>query len=128
MLEAPYQAVAPPITRRVRRTVRRIDPWSVLKASLVFYGSLMLILLAVGAILFMAATTAEIVDRIESFIQGIGWPEFRIRPLSVLRISILFGAIQVILWSAFNVFAAFLYNLAADLVGGVEVIMTEQEF
>jgi transmembrane protein DUF3566 len=115
-------------TRRVHRTIRRVEPWSVLKFSLVFYVSVMLIFLLGGGILYFVAAAAGVIEKMEQFIQGIGWPEFNIRPLQVFRLGILLGLSQVIIWSTVNVFIAFLYNLVADLIGGIEITMSEQEF
>lgn len=115
------------LKRRVRRTIKRVDPWSVLKFSLLFYGSLVLVVLFACAMLFMAASSAGIVVKAEDFIQGVGWPEFRIRPTQVFRALILVGIANAVVWSAVNVFVAFLYNLVSDVVGGIEVTMTEQE-
>ena len=86
------------------------------------------IFLFAGAILYIAAAGAGIIDKMEKFIQGIGWPEFNIRPLQVFRLGILIGLSQVIIWSTINVFIAFLYNLVSDLVGGIEITMSEREF
>jgi uncharacterized BrkB/YihY/UPF0761 family membrane protein len=127
-VETRYNVVSRTSVRRVHRVVRRVDPWSVLKFSFVFYLSVMGIFLFAGAILYIAASGAGIVDKLEKFIQGIGWPEFNIRPLQVFRLGLLVGLSQVIIWSTVNVFAAFLYNLVSDLVGGIEITMSEREF
>lgn len=58
--------------RKVRRIVRHIEPWSVLKLSLLFYGALFLILCVASAFLWGAARSAGTVDSVESFITDIG--------------------------------------------------------
>lgn len=126
-VESRYQVTPRATSRMVRRTLRRIDPWSVLKFSLLFYFSVMLVFLFAGMILYLAAAGAGIVRNVESFIQGVGWPTFRLRPVQVFRVALLLGVVQVILWSAINVFLAFLYNLVADVVGGVQLTMSERE-
>lgn len=123
-----YQVIPRATTRRVHRTIRRVEPWSVLKLSLVFYFSVMLIFLLGGGILYFVAAAAGIIEKMEKFIQGIGWPEFSIRPLQVFRLGLLLGLSQVVVWSTVNVFIAFLYNLVSDLVGGIEITMSEREF
>lgn len=98
-----------------------------MKLSFVFYLSVMAIFIFSGAILYFAAAGAGVIDKMEKFVQGIGWPEFQIRPFQVFRLGLLLGLSQVVIWSAVNVFVAFLYNLVSDLVGGVEVTMSERE-
>lgn len=123
-----YEASVPRYTtRRVKRTIRRVDPWSVLKFSLGFYLAVMVVSFIVAVILFYAASSAGIVKNIESFIQEVGWPKVQIRPAWVFRVVLLIGFVNVIVWSAVNLIVAFLYNLVADLVGGIEVTMSERE-
>jgi hypothetical protein len=116
-----------PEVRRVRGTIRRIDPWSVLKFSIIFALSAMLVMLFAAVILFAAASGAGVVERLESFIKGVGWPEFQFQKGSAFRILLLFGVVGTIAWSAVNVFLAFLYNLTSDVVGGIEVTISERE-
>lgn len=121
------EARALPEVRRVRGTIRRVDPWSILKLSLILSFSAMLVVLLAGVVLFMVASGAGLVDKLESFVRGVGWPEFRIRTVQTFRILLLFGLVSTIAWSTVNVFMAFLYNLASDVVGGIEVTISERE-
>lgn len=120
----PSRAVA----RRFKGTIRRIDPWSVLKFSVAFYLSVMAVCVLATVLLFYAAEAAGIVGTIEEFIQGVGWPDFRIRPIQVFRAVVVIGVFMMITWTAVSVFVAFLYNLISDLVGGIEVTMSERDF
>jgi hypothetical protein len=45
----------------------------------------------------------------------------------IARAVFLIGLLNVILWSGINVFLAFLYNLIADLVGGLRVTVVDEE-
>lgn len=58
--------------RKVRRIVRHIDPWSVLKISLLFYAALFLIICVASAVLWGAARAAGTIDNVESFITSVG--------------------------------------------------------
>lgn len=58
--------------RKVRRIVRHVDPWSVLKISLLFYAALFLIVCVASALLWGAARSAGTVDNLESFITSVG--------------------------------------------------------
>ena len=117
--------------RRIRVTVRRVNPWSVLKFSLIFYFCLMLIVTIGLAILYMLVDALGIVESVESFIGSFippdpGEPEFRIDSGFLFRTIFLIGLIWVVVWSALTVFVTFLYNLISDLVGGIDVTLTEK--
>ncbi|MGH9268596.1 MAG: DUF3566 domain-containing protein, partial [Acidimicrobiales bacterium] len=114
--------------RRVRRSIHRIDPWSLLKFSLLFYLSVMLVFLVAAIILYLAASGAGIIKELERLIESLGLAEgFRIRPFQWLRGFLAIGVANVIVWSAVNVCAAFLYNMVSDVVGGVVITMSERE-
>ena len=55
--------------RKVRRLVRHIEPWSVLKISLIFYFCLWVVFLIAGVILWSLAVGSGTIDNLESFIE-----------------------------------------------------------
>jgi len=114
------------VARRVRRTVRRFDPWSVLKVSLVFYVCGYIVAMVAGVLLWNLGSGA--VDNIESFIKDYGTFEvFEFKPDVILRVSLLLGAIFVVVLTGLTVLAAVLFNLISDLVGGIRVVVLEEE-
>jgi hypothetical protein len=63
----------PPIRgRRVRRTIRHVEPWSVLKIALLFHAALFLIICVASALLWTAARASGTLDNVESFITSVG--------------------------------------------------------
>lgn len=116
-----------PVTRRVKRTIRRFDPWSVLKLSAIFYVALMLVGMIASTVLYYVARSVGIIENIENFIRGVGWPDFRLGAFEVLRVVFVLGAVQAILWTGLNLVVAVLYNLVADVVGGIEITMSERD-
>jgi len=58
--------------RKVRRIVRHIDPWSVLKISVLFFLAVFLIVCVASAVLWNAARSAGTIDDVESFITSVG--------------------------------------------------------
>src|SRR5256885_5013123 len=72
----------------VRRAVKRIEPWSVLKFSLLFSITVALVLLLAGVVLYFVAARAGMVDRLQIFIQNSGWPHFRVQPARVFEVLV----------------------------------------
>jgi hypothetical protein len=53
--------------------------------------------------------------------------EVTINEGNIARAIFLVGLLNVVLWSGINVFLAFLYNLVADLLGGLRMTLAEEE-
>lgn len=61
-----------PRVRKVRRILRHVEPWSVLKLSLLFYAALFLIVSVAFGVLWGAARATGVVDNVESFVTSVG--------------------------------------------------------
>ena len=59
--------------RKVHRIVRHIEPWSVLKVSVLFFLSLFLIICVASAVLWNTARSAGVIDDVESFVTSLGF-------------------------------------------------------
>lgn len=113
--------------RRIRVQVRRISPWSVLKLSLLFYFCLMLVVLLGLGILYAVVDALGILDSISELLNSVGFgPSFQFNGGAIFRAIFFIGLISVVVWSALTVFMVFLYNLISDLVGGIEMTLTER--
>ncbi len=113
--------------RRARLVLRKIDPWSVLKFSLLFYFCLLLIMLLGSAIIFAILKSFGVIANIEKLVRELSEEAFSISGGSIFRWLFLFGLLGAVVASAVTVFLAFLYNLIADVVGGIEVTVAERE-
>jgi transmembrane protein DUF3566 len=101
----------------------------VLKFSLLFYFCLLLIMLLGSAIIFAILKAFGVVDNLEQLISdsGLFATTFRISGGGIFKWLFLFGLLGSVVASAITVFMAFLYNLIADVVGGIEVSVAERE-
>jgi hypothetical protein len=117
-----------PAQRRIRVSIRKVNPWSVLKLSLLFYFCLMLVIIFGLGILYMLLEAIGVLDSLAELLGtlGFGGGAFEFQTLPIFRSVFLIGIITVIVGSAFTMFLAFLYNLLSDLVGGVEVTLVER--
>jgi hypothetical protein len=116
--------------RRVKRTVKRVDPFSVLKLSLFYYACFLIVWAGVVAVIYWIVQSMGIFDAIEDFSTGFAleWDEIDISLWMVERWALLIGGGLAILGALINAFLAVLYNLASDLVGGLEVTFVERDF
>ena len=116
--------------RRVRRIIRHIELWSVLKFSLLFYFCLWLIFLLAGVLLWSFAESSGTLESIEDLVESLfaldetedfwsGGTIFRAYTIMTLALSIA-GV-------TFNVLLAALYNLISDLTGGIRITVIEEE-
>lgn len=114
--------------RRYVQTVRSVDLWSVLKVSICFYLCALIVMLVAGVMLWWVASAAGVVSSIESFVgELVNNKNFHLLSWEVLRAATLIGLVIVCLLTVLTVLAAAFYNLFADLLGGIEVTVVEQE-
>jgi hypothetical protein len=114
--------------RRVRRVIRRIDPWTVLRFSVLFYASMLVVFLVAGTLLWLAASGVGVIDNVEKFVRELfALESFRISGFKLFTSSVVGGLVLVLLGTGINVLMAVVYNLSSDIVGGVEVSVLEEE-
>jgi hypothetical protein len=113
--------------QRVRRVIRKVDPWTVLKVSLVF-NAIMALVFVLGTVIFWAIfVNAGIPERINELALLIGLENgINLDGEVYFRIVILLSVIGTIMMTGFFTLGAVVYNLISDLVGGIEVIVLEE--
>jgi len=113
--------------QRVRRVIRKIDPWTVLKVSLVF-NAIMALVLVLGTIIFWSVfVNAGIPERINELALLIGIENgITLDGPTYFRVVILLAVVGTIMMTGFFTLGAVVYNLISDLVGGVEVVVLEE--
>jgi len=114
--------------RRYRQTVRSIDIWSVLKISLCFYLTGLIVVLTTGMILWWIASAVGAVHNVENFFgELLSDPKFHFLSWEVLRGATIVGLVLVCVLVVITVLAAAFYNLFSELIGGLEVTVVEHE-
>ncbi|MGB7961780.1 MAG: DUF3566 domain-containing protein [Propionicimonas sp.] len=137
----PPLAAAPPVakaptrrTRKARLRVSRVDPWSVMKTTFLFS-------IAAGIMVWVATYVTwsvieasglfsvindQIVNLISSPNDASPWRiEDYLSANKVLGVTALVAVINVVLLTALGTLFAFLYNLSANILGGLELTLAE---
>ena len=117
-----------PAVRSVRRTLRHVDPLSIFKLSLFFYALGVVAWLVVVAVLYSIIESTGIFDSIEDVSRGLalGW-RVEIDLWFVEKWALLIGLIFWLVGSILNLLIAFLYNIGADTIGGIEMTFVERD-
>jgi hypothetical protein len=113
--------------RRVRRTIKHIDPISVLKISVFFYAIFFLVWLLLAAIFYWFLQSLGLVDAVAESTDIFGSERVELTLGLVERWAFVIGLVLVVVGCIVNTVVAFLYNVAADLLGGVQVTFTERD-
>jgi hypothetical protein len=104
-----------------------VEPWTVLKFSVLLFSTLYLVFLVAGLVLWAAATATGLRENIEKFIGDlIASDDFKILGPTMLRASILGGMVLVVMGTGASVLFTVLYNLISDVIGGITVVFEER--
>ncbi|MGH3756622.1 DUF3566 domain-containing protein [Actinophytocola sp.] len=119
--------------RRANLQIKRFDPWSVLKLSLVLGVALFFVWLVAVGVLYAVLDGMGVWDKLNGISSEILQPadESGGEPLisagRVFGVAAIIGAVNIVLFSALATVGAFIYNVSADLAGGLEVTLAERE-
>ncbi len=125
-------------SRKAHLTVSRVEPWSVMKFSFVVALVCFIILFVAVAVIYATLSMLGVFDELTSMINALlegdgGEDELGLNPAAwfspgrVLGYTGVIGALNVVLITALSTVGAMLYNLVSDLVGGVDVTLSEAE-
>lgn len=121
-------------TRKARLRLSRVDPWSVMKTSFLFSIAFGIMFWVATSVLWYVLTSSGLFDAINSAIVNIisnpgnteTWRiEDYVNGNKVLGIAALLAVINVVITTALGTLAAFLYNLSANILGGLELTLAE---
>jgi hypothetical protein len=127
----PRPASGPRGPRRARLTVKRLDPWSVMKFSAAVSFVMFIVIIVAASVLYLALDAlgvfASVNNTLADLIDSGGGEGFQITARGVIGTAGVLGAINMFLFTALATLGAFIYNVCADLVGGVEVTLAERD-
>jgi hypothetical protein len=118
---------SPARSRRARVVLRKVEPWSVFKISLLFYLCVMVVIIGAMMILYAILGAIGALDSLTRLIRDLFADQsFEIHGGWLFTRGLSIGLVLVLLWTLINVFVVFLYNLLSDVVGGIEVTLSER--
>lgn len=118
--------------RQAALQLKRLDPWSVLKLALVLAVVLFFIFLVAVGVLYGVLDGIGVWDRLNgTYADLVSGDAPSGSPLisagRVFGLAAVIGAINSLLFAVAVTVAAFVYNVSADLVGGIEVTLSERD-
>jgi hypothetical protein len=122
-----------PRNRRPRQAalqLKRLDPWSVLKVALVLAVVLYLVWLVAVGVLYGVLDGIGVWDRLNGQYADLVSDQGGNQLISagrVFGVAAVLGAVNSLLFAVALSVGAFVYNVSADLVGGVEVTLSERD-
>jgi hypothetical protein len=114
--------------RKVRRLVRHVDPWSMLKLAVLVSLCMWFITMIASVILWTVAQSSGTISSIENFVNSSlqlqDWKldgEFLFRQFGLITLLLFLG------FAASIVVASLVFNLISDIIGGVWISVIEEE-
>jgi Transmembrane domain of unknown function (DUF3566) len=115
---------------RASMQIRRVDPWSVLKVSLVLSVALFFVWMIAVAFLYLVlggmGVWAKLNSNVGDLLNNTSSSEL-VSSGTIFGWAALVGLVNIVLLTAMATVAAFVYNLTTDIVGGVEVTLADRD-
>lgn len=117
---------------RASMQIRRIDPWSTLKVSLLLSVALFFVWMIAVAILYLVLGGMGVWTKLNSNVGDLlnsagGTGGELVSAGSIFGGSLLIGLVNIVVLTALATIGAFVYNLSTDIVGGIEVTLADRD-
>ncbi len=121
-------------TRKARLRLSRLDPWSVMKTSFLFSIAAGIMLVVAVYVVWTVIGASSLFDSINDIVKSVvstpgDTTPFRIQEYintqKVMGVAALLACVDVVIFTALATLGSFLYNLAATMLGGLEITLAE---
>jgi hypothetical protein len=123
-----------PRVRKARLRLTHVDPWSVMKTAFLLSIALGIVTVVAVAIVWSVLGAADVwgsIDKSVNDVLGDTANPFRVEDYlgmnRVMGFTLIVAVADVVLVTVIATLGAFLYNLAAALLGGLEVVLAEED-
>ncbi len=130
----PAKTASPRRVRKARLRLTHLDPWSVMKTSFLLSIALGIVTVVAVAVVWSVLGAAGVWDSIDQTVGdvvGETGTAFHVQDYigmsRVMGFTLIVAVVDVVLVTVIATLGAFLYNLAAALLGGLEVVLAEDE-
>ncbi|MET0900856.1 MAG: DUF3566 domain-containing protein [Mycobacterium sp.] len=117
---------------RASMQIRRIDPWSALKVSLLLSIAMFFVWMIAVAIMYLVLGGMGVWSKLNSNVGDLltstsGSGGELVSSGTIFGGALLIGLVNIVLLTAMATVGAFIYNLITDIVGGVEVTLADRD-
>lgn len=117
---------------RASMQIRRIDPWSTLKVSLLLSVALFFVWMITVAFLYLVLGGMGVWAKLNSNVGDLlnnasGSSAELVSSGTIFGGTFLIGLVNIVLMTALATIGAFVYNLITDLIGGIEVTLADRD-
>lgn len=117
---------------RANMQIRRIDPWSTLKVSLLLSVALFFVWMITVAFLYLVLGGMGVWAKLNSNVGDLlnnasGSSAELVSSGTIFGGAFLIGLVNIVLMTALATIGAFVYNLITDLIGGIEVTLADRD-
>ena len=121
-------------TRKARLRLSKLDPWSVMKTSFLFSIAAGIMLVAAVYSIWTVLSTSQLFESVNDIVRSVvstpgDMTPFRIQEYintqKVMGVTALIACVDVVIFTALATLGSFLYNLAATMLGGLEITLAE---
>ena len=127
----------PGVARRIRKArlrLSRLDPWSVMKTSFLFSIAAGIMLVVAVYVVWTVIGASSLFNSVNEIVKSVvstpgDTTPFRIQEYintqKVMGVAALLACVDVVIFTALATLGSFLYNLAATMLGGLEITLAE---